>query len=70
MGRTHGQPSEGARRPDVRHTLTPAQINRIFLPRGTGSASEVAYLVGFQSPTALLRAFKRWTGQTPSTYRP
>jgi AraC-like DNA-binding protein len=41
-----------------------------YLARGTVSASEVAYLVGFQSPTAFFRAFKRWTGQTPSTYRP
>ena len=41
-----------------------------YLARGTVTASEVAYLVGFQSPTAFFRAFKRWTGQTPLAYRP
>tara|TARA_B100001105_G_scaffold252810_1_gene245128 strand:- start:5 stop:1042 length:1038 start_codon:yes stop_codon:yes gene_type:complete len=30
---------------------------------------EVAYLLGFSSPEALQRAFKRWTGSPPGSYR-
>jgi AraC-like DNA-binding protein len=40
-----------------------------YLAQGTISASEVAYLIGFQSPTAFFRAFKRWTGATPRTFQ-
>lgn len=30
---------------------------------------EIAYLLGFSSPTAFQRAFKRWTDQSPGHYR-
>ena len=40
-----------------------------YLARGTVTASEVAYLTGFQSPNAFFRAFKRWTGQTPKAFQ-
>ena len=30
---------------------------------------QVAYLTGYSEPAALVRAFKRWTGQTPIQYR-
>lgn len=30
---------------------------------------EAAYLVGFSEPSTFYRAFRRWTGATPSTYR-
>lgn len=31
--------------------------------------SAVAYMVGYTEPAALVRAFKRWTGETPSQFR-
>lgn len=38
--------------------------------QGSGvSLSEVAYLVGFSEGASFTRAFKRWTGITPSEYR-
>jgi AraC-like DNA-binding protein len=30
---------------------------------------QVTYLTGYSEPTALVRAFKRWTGTTPMRYR-
>lgn len=39
-----------------------------YLTRGTMSASEVAYLVGFTEPPAFFKAFKRWTGMTPREF--
>jgi AraC-like DNA-binding protein len=33
------------------------------------SVSEVAYLVGFSDPASFSRAFKRWTGKSPSALR-
>lgn len=40
-----------------------------YLSRGTMSASEVAYLVGFTEPPAFFKAFKRWTGMTPKEFQ-
>ena len=40
-----------------------------YLSRGTLSASEVAYLVGFTEPPAFFKAFKRWTGMTPKEFQ-
>jgi AraC-like DNA-binding protein len=40
-----------------------------YLARGTISASEVAYLIGFTEPPAFFKAFKRWTGMTPREFQ-
>src|SRR5262249_38824429 len=41
---------------------------RAYLEMGL-AAAEVSYLVGFAEPSVFFRAFKRWTGETPSGYR-
>jgi len=33
------------------------------------TASELAFLLGYSEPAAFFRAFKRWTGETPKSYR-
>lgn len=40
-----------------------------YLVSGELSLSEVSGLLGFDETSAFFRAFKRWTGQTPSAYR-
>jgi AraC-like DNA-binding protein len=60
---------EGARFEDLLDGIREEFAKR-YLARGTVAASEVAYLVGFQSPTAFFRAFKRWTGGTPLAFAP
>ena len=40
-----------------------------YLARGTLTASEVAYLIGFTEPPAFFKAFKRWTGLTPREFQ-
>lgn len=40
-----------------------------LLDHGNSSLAEVAFLTGFSDQSAFTRAFKGWTGQTPTTFR-
>ncbi len=40
-----------------------------FLLNTELSVQEIAYKIGYQQPASFHRAFKRWTGQSPSTVR-
>ncbi len=33
------------------------------------SPAEVSFLLGFEDPNSLFRAFHRWTGTTPEAWR-
>jgi AraC-like DNA-binding protein len=46
-----------------------ADFAKRYLARGTLTASEVAYLIGFTEPPAFFKAFKRWTGLTPREFQ-
>jgi AraC-like DNA-binding protein len=45
------------------------ELARYYLRDGTRPLGEVAYLCGYSELSAFLRAFKRWTKQTPSEFR-
>ncbi|HET9987214.1 MAG TPA: AraC family transcriptional regulator, partial [Kofleriaceae bacterium] len=49
---------------DLRHSLSLR-----YLAERQIAISEVAYLVGYSEPSAFHRAFKRWTGSTPTELR-
>ncbi len=59
---------EGARYQDVLADIR-AEFAKRYLARGSISASEVAYLLGFTEPPAFFKAFKRWTGMTPREFQ-
>ena len=40
-----------------------------YLQHSSLSIGEITYLLGFSEPANFTRAFKRWTNQTPSSYR-
>ena len=45
------------------------QMAQEYLQDSRISLGEIAYALGFSSPAAFQRAFKRWSGQTPGRYR-
>ena len=49
---------------DTRHRFS---LNYLRDPKHT--LTEIAYLLGYSEVSAFNRAFKRWTGSTPSDYR-
>ena len=48
---------------------TRAALARHYLERTTLSAAEIAFLLGFDEPNSFYRAFRAWTGSTPSGVR-
>ncbi len=40
-----------------------------YLAGNAATAEEVAFLLGFATPSSFFRAFKRWTGSTPEAWR-
>jgi AraC-like DNA-binding protein len=59
------------------HGLQPArlveevrqQLANRYLAERTFPIGHITYLLGYSEPTAFTRAFRRWTGQTPSERR-
>ncbi|HVJ19926.1 MAG TPA: AraC family transcriptional regulator ligand-binding domain-containing protein [Polyangiaceae bacterium] len=46
-----------------------ADLSRMYLADPKLAVFEVAFLLGYSEPSAFNRAFKRWTGQSPSEFR-
>lgn len=49
--------------------VTLAERAKQLLRNPNSSIQEVAYALGYHTPSAFSRAFKRWTGATPSEFR-
>ena len=49
--------------------LTRRELAENMLGQSSYSLSEVAFLTGFSEQSAFNRAFKRWQGQTPRSFR-
>ncbi len=45
------------------------RLSRRLLSRTPLPLDQIIYLTGFSEPSAFTRAFKRWTGETPTDYR-
>ena len=48
---------------------TRRELANQYLRQGCLSVSEVTYLLGFSEPSNFARAFKRWTGRSPTEFR-
>lgn len=48
---------------------TRERLARHYLQKTTMSPAEVSFLLGFEDPNSLFRAFRRWTGATPEAWR-
>jgi AraC-like DNA-binding protein len=40
-----------------------------YMAESHRSINEITYLLGFSEPSNFSRAFRRWTGKSPSAYR-
>ena len=45
------------------------ELARKYLQHSRQNITQIAYSLGFSDPAHLNRAFKRWTGETPTAYR-
>lgn len=48
---------------------TRERLARHYLQSTTMSPAEVSFMLGFENPNSLFRAFHRWTGTTPEAWR-
>jgi AraC-like DNA-binding protein len=64
------------RRLQKEHTTFKTQVNSVrqeladrYIRDSSKGLAEISYLLGFSEMSSFSRAFKRWTGETPSHYR-
>ncbi|MCB9603073.1 MAG: AraC family transcriptional regulator ligand-binding domain-containing protein [Sandaracinus sp.] len=48
---------------------TRERLARHYLSTTEMSAAQISFLLGFEDPNSLFRAFQRWTGTTPESFR-
>ncbi|WP_075098158.1 AraC family transcriptional regulator [Sandaracinus amylolyticus] len=73
--RMHASPRTLQRRLDDERTTFGALLDAVRRSRALAlveagvSIAEVAWMLGYSEPSAFHRAFRRWTGETPATWR-